>query len=319
VKTLIRAAAVAAALALLALGPAATADDDGGFPPDPNQGTTTSGNPSGGTDSTKVGQVGKCSVVSTSSYMGLACAGGDWNKHSIRETLDGDPLPHCWHDQMSPAETEAMMLSSDGGVTWYWYRCMDGIDPETLKVGPDGVTFTVGVVAVKDPGQLITLTHHQEPLVNMFDNDEQIPAPVAGVSPMARPRVGAWVSFFDGTGDVVKVQAGGVTLVAKVESLKIEPLGAGVVGPSEVDLPLTCQGTGYKALRGDTPATHPGCWFRYQRSSAQKPDQKYPAKITAHWVVDITDASGQTSRFNEFDKWQTTTIPVTEVEALVVQ
>jgi len=314
VKTfLIRTAAAALLATLVATGGPALAV--GGPPKNPDTGGTPSGDP----DSTKWDQVGDCHVVSTSSYMGLACAGGDVTKHSIKETLAGDKLPHCWHDKMTPAETEAMGLSSAGGVTWYWYRCMEGIDPETLKIGPDGVSFTTGVVAIKDPGQLITLTHHQEVLVSMFSQDGQIPAPVAGVSPMAHPRVGAWVSFFDGTGDEVSVAAGGVLLEATVESLRIEPLGKGVVEPSEQKLPLECTGTGYRAQRGDTPGSHAGCWFRYQRSSAQQPDQLYHALITAHWVVYVTDQTGRRWQFNEFDKSQETTIPVTEVEALVVQ
>ena len=320
VKGLIRLAAAAATVALLTVGGPAFAELHG--PKSPNDGTPPSQTPTttDSPDSTVVDQVNNCSVVSSPSYLGLSCAGGEWNKHSIKETLDGDKLPHCWHDKMTPAETEAMNLDPEGGSTWYWWRCMEGVDPQTLTVGPDGVSFTTGWIPVKDGDAIITLTHNQELLVAMFDKDGQIPSPVAGVSPMAHPRVGSWVSFFDGTpGSVEPLTAGKVQLKAGVVSLKVEPLGEGITEPSSVDLPLTCSGTGYRAHRGDAPDTAPGCWFRYERSSAAQPAQAYAARITAHWLVQVSaDGGASWTTFNEFDKSQITTIPVTEIEALVV-
>jgi len=41
--------------------------------------------------------------------------------------------------------------------------------------------------------------------------------------------------------------------------------------------------------------------------------------MTAHWVVEVSADGGATwTTFNRFDKSQITTIPVTEIEALVV-
>ena len=311
-----RAAMAALLLASLGLGSTAHAVDDPPKPPSDDGGQGPSQGTGDSTDSggTAYGQEGDCSIVSSPSYLGMACAGGTWNRRSIREILDGDKLPGCWHDPMTPAEVEAMMLSTEGGVTWYWYRCLKGIDPVTLKIGDDGVTFTTGIVSVKDPGQVIHLTKNQEELVDFYDKDGQIPSPVAGVSPMANPRVGAWVSYFDGTDGVVEVSVDSVILRGTVTSLDVEPEGT-------ADPTLHCDGTGYKAQRGDTPFnTNGGCWHQYARSSAAQPDQRYPVNMTAHWVVEVSSNGGATwSVFNEFDKSQITTIPVTEIEALVVR
>ena len=307
----------ATAVALLALGLAGPtyADPGGNFPgpatPTPTPTPTTTGG-------TVYDQVGNCSVVSTPGYMGLSCSGGSGKFDSIAKTLHGDDLPTCWNDAMTPAQQDAMMLGSKEGESWYWERCLHGIDPDTLEVGPDGVTFTITYVSLT-PDQVTTLTPHQLNLVDRFDQDGQIPSPVAGVSPMDQPRVGAWFSFFDGTDDEVTVRAGGVVLRARIERLTVEPLGEGVAEPSDVALPLHCDGTGHRAERGDNPDNADGCWFKYLRSSADQSDNDYDVWMTAHWKVEYSLNGADFQPFNEFDKSQITTIPVSEIEALVVR
>lgn len=278
----------------------------GGIPPV----TTGPSSPEGGST---YGHAGNCSVVSSSSYLGLSCGDGSITTESVKQILGKDPVPGCWDDKLTDAELHAMSLqASDDGTVWYWERCLKGIDKETKKVGPNGVSFTVGLVGKKPRDEILTLTHNQQQLVHMYAKDGTIPAPIAGVSPSARPRVGSWVSFFDGTGDEVTVQAGTVTLRAHITSIKVEPLGKGK------DPLLPCRRTGYKAAHGETQADHPqGCWYRYKASSADQPGNAYPVNITAHWAVDVSTGGGFT-RFNDFDKSQVTNIPVTEIEALVV-
>lgn len=271
--------------------------------------------PGGGTDSggPAYGQAGNCSVVSSASYLGLSCGDGSLTRKSVKQTLGSDPVPGCWDDKLTDAELSAMELDNRDGQTWYWERCLKGIDPKTKKIQPGGVHFTVGVIS-KGPGdKIVTLTHNQQQLVNMYNRDGTIPSPVAGVSPISRPRVNSDVSFFDGTDDTVSVDAGGVVLSAKVTRIDIEPLGKGIAPK------LTCSGIGYKAQPGDTEANHPaGCWYSYKQSSADQPQNAYPANITAHWAVSVTYA-GVTTPFNTFEKSQITTVPVAEIQAIVVQ
>jgi len=261
------------------------------------------------------GQVRNCSIVSSPSYLGVSCgssSGG--NKRTIKEILDGDPLPECWHEPLTAAELVALGNENREDSAWHWERCLTGIDRETLRVLPGGVGFTIGLVALT-PEDVRTLTRNQEQLVRFHGKDGQIPAPVAAVSPTAHPRVGGWVSFFNGTRSQVSVDTGTVVLRARVERIDVHPLGEGA-GDT-----VACPGTGHRAERGDTPQSHPaGCWYKYEQSSAGEPDQKYPALITAHWRVDVSDDAGGSFRyFNSFTKSQTTTIPVTEIQALVVR
>lgn len=261
------------------------------------------------------GQVRDCSIVSSPSYLGLACgsATGD-DRPTIREILDGDPLPECWHEPLTASELAALSLANDTDAVWYWERCLRGIDPETLRVGPQGVSFTAGLVSL-DPGDSVTLTPNQADLVEFHGKDGQIPAPFAAVSPSAHPRVGAWVSFFNATDPEVVVDTGPVVLRARVDRIEVQPLGEGA-GDT-----VGCPGNGHQADRSDSPETHPSaCWYKYQQSSAAQPDQKYDAVITAFWSVDVSADSGATwSPFNSFSKSQVTTIPVTEIQALVIR
>lgn len=295
-----------------------------GPPPGPPPGPT--GPPAGGdetttgsggaTDSggTNVGSAGNCAVVSSPSYLGLSCGTGSADTRSPKEILGKSDVPGCWNDKLTQAELDAMGLENRDGNTWYWERCLTGIDPKTKELEPGGIKITVGLVSKGPDDKVVTLDPHQQVLVALFSKDGTIPPPIAGVSPNARPRVGGWVSFFDGTDDEVTVDAGAVILRAHVARLLVEPLGEGKAPQ------VTCAGSGYRAQRGETRADHPaGCWYRYQQSSADEDGNSYPVTMTAHWVVDVSADGGATfSRFNTFDKSQTTEVPVTEIQAIVV-
>lgn len=284
--------------------PAPPADPGSQIPPVTNGPTNDSG-------TTATTQAGSCSVVSSPSFLGLSCGDSQMTTRSVKQILGDDPVPVCWDDKLNGAELDALSYQN-GESTWYWHRCLKGINPKTKKVQPGGVHFTVELLGIGPGEQVVTLTGNQQQLVNMYSTDGTIPFPVAGVSPSATPRVGGWVSFFDGTDNVVTVRAGAVVLRAHVASIKIEPVGEGT-NPA-----LTCNGIGYRAKRGETRLSHPaGCWYRYAASSADQTDNAYPVNITAHWVVEVSSGGGY-QPLNEFDKSQVTNVPVTEIEALVV-
>lgn len=272
----------------------------------------------------KTGTVRSCHIVSSSSYLGATCGGlsGGGTPASIKAILGPDDLPDCWNEKMTDAELAALNYDNTpgpDGSSFYWRKCLKGIDPKTLKIGPDGVSFTVGWETFKnEPGpgdpKPVELTERQRRLVEMHSTDGQIPYPVAGVSPSVRPRVNQDVAFFDGTDDEVVVRAVGVLLRAKVEKLTVEPTGAGTGT-------LACAGAGVVVRAGDTPSSRPeGCWYRYRQSSAGEPDSMFQAPVTAHWQVSTSVDGGRTwVPFNEFTKTSTTTVRVNEIQAVVVR
>jgi hypothetical protein len=238
---------------------------------------------------------------------------------SIKEILDGDPVPTCWHEPMTQAEKDALSLQDEpgpDGYTWYWKRCLTGVGKDG-KVQPGGIGFTeswdpVPNDPVKFKDAFLELTVNQAKLIQVESRDGQIPYPVAGTSPSAVPRVNQHIAFFDGTDHEVTVSVGAVLMRARVESLTVHPEGEG--GPV-----LECQGPGVKVEAGDTPASKPdACWYQYKKSSAGEPEQMFAVPIEAHWGVDIRRANGSWVHFNDFTKKSVTQLRVTEIQALVV-
>lgn len=265
------------------------------------------------------GTVGSCSVVSSPSYLGLACGAGSGASLTPKQILGKDPVPDCWHEPLTDAELAATGYQNSADTRWYWERCLKGVDPKTYEVDDGGIRFTIGIVALTSD-QVKTLTDNQQTLVDFNDDNKQVPAPVAVTSPSTRPRVGAWVSFFNGTEDTVSASAGGVELNARVSGITVEPVGA--TGPDGET--VSCDGTGFKADSGDTPTSVPGaCWYRYEESSAGEPlvDTNglpaYPVVITATWQVS-TVVGGVATPFNSFTKTQVTSLPVTEIQSIVI-
>ena len=328
--------ALAVSALVLTAMPATAGPGDGWTPPPPppSGGGTTTPPPSGGTSPVSTGttpgdtvsgptsgQVGGCSVVSSPSFLGLSCGSGASSNLTVKDILQGDPLPDCWHEPLTEAELSAMGLENTEGPEgshWYWERCLKGVKPDKLDVSPSNIHITIGLTSIPNGGEVKHLHGHQIDLINFSSDDKQVPAPVAVTSPSVRPRVGAWVSFFDGTDDTVTASAGGVTLRAGITGISVRPLGTGE--PDEV----SCAGTGYRARPGDTPQSHPdACWYRYERSSAGQPlvnNEKQPAYgvvITATWGVDVV-VNGVATPFNSFTKSQVTALPVTEIQSIVV-
>ncbi|AKU18052.1 hypothetical protein [Luteipulveratus mongoliensis] len=266
--------------------------------------------------------IGSCNVISGPSYLGVDCgsvSGG--GTITIKGLLGPDPLPGCWDTEMGPDEQEAMGVQSvagPGGYTWYWHKCLKGIDPKTLKVKPEGVSFTYGVVVFPntpkkgDPRPTI-LTIRQKRLVDSQEKRGVIPSPVAGLSPDATPVVNQAAAFFDGTDGEVAVDAGPISLRARVDKITVRPQGTAES--------ISCPGTGIQVTAADTRATKPNaCWYEYENSSHGQPDNRYQAGITAHWNVEYSTNGGSTwSPLNNFTKQATTTVQVNEIQSLVVR
>jgi hypothetical protein len=311
---LLSAAALTSGLVVAGAGPAAAFDPEPGpaNPTDPPTSTVTG---------PTTGQVGNCAVVSSPAFLGLSCGSATGALVTAEQILDGDPVPKCWHEALTEAELAAVGYQNTpgpDGSRWYWERCLEGIDPKTYEIAPGGIRFTIGLVSIKNGDPTKSLTHNQQELVRFHNDDQQVPAPVAISSPSARPRVASWVSFFNGTEDEVTASAGAVALRARITGIEVEPLGA-----TKSDS-VACEGTGIRAEAGDTPETLPGaCWYRYEKSSSGQPlvsDQglpSYPVVITATWSVE-TVVNGVATPFNTFTKSQVTSLPVTEIQAVVV-
>lgn len=285
--------------------------------------------PGGGDDSTPSdptpdtaahhGTFQSCTVVSGPSYLGLACAGKGNDTRSVKEILGKDDVPDCWHDRVSDAELAAMHLENKPGPdgwTYYWYRCLTGVDKKTKTVEPGGMHIETELVRLPNSEDPITLTDNQHDLVDGLSGSGNVPAPFAAVSPSDHPRVGQHVAFWNTSPGEVTVNAGAVTLRAHVVRTTVEPLGKGVA-PT-----VSCAGNGTRVERGQRPTEGDDiCWYKYLRSSAAQVDGVYHVPITSHWVVDISASGlpGTFIRFDEFEKSAVTRIPVTEVQALVVQ
>jgi hypothetical protein len=108
----------------------------------------------------------------------------------------------------------------------------------------------------------------------------------------------------------------GAVIRAHIDHTTITPLGKGTA-PT-----VDCPGTGTPASPGQTPQPGDGlCWYKYLHSSAGQVDDVYHVQITAHWVVEISPNgfAGTFEPLDDFNKTAISRVPVTEIQALVVQ
>ena len=312
---MIRGLVAGAAMSLALLASPSTASADIGPPatppPPPPSGST--GRPAQET------HWRNCTIVSGPTYIGGVCAGEGNKGRTVKQILGDDPVPDCWDDKASDAELAAMdkqNVSGPDGYTYYWHRCLTGVDKKTKTVEPGGMHIESGLVAIPNGTPPLTLTQHQQDLVDGLADSGNVPTPVAVVSPSDHPRVGLDVAFFNASPGELTVRPLGAVIRAHVVHTSVEPLGKGVL-PT-----IGCPGNGTVARPGQTPAEGDGlCWYKYLRSSAGQADDVYHVQITSHWVVDIspTGEPGTFERIDEFDKSAISRMPVTEVQALVVQ
>jgi hypothetical protein len=260
-----------------------------------------------------------CHIVSGPEYIGGVCAGSSSEGKTAKEILDGDPVPTCWDDPVSEEDLAAMgkaNVPGPDGYTYYWHSCLSGIDPKTKKVEPGGMHIESRLLPIDNGDKPQTLTTNQHTLVEGVADRGNIPTPVAVISPADHPRVGLNVAFLNGSKGELDVRPLGAVIHAYVDHTTVEPLGKGI-SPK-----IGCPGNGTPARPGQTPVEGDGlCWYKYLRSSAGQVEDVYHAQITSHWVVDIsaTGLPGTFERLDEFNKSAISQVPVTEVQALVVQ
>ena len=87
-------------------------------------------------------------MVSSPSFLGLSCGSGASSNRTVKDILQGDPLPDCWHEPLTEAELSAMGLENTEGPEgshWYWERCLKGVKPDKLDVSPSNIHFTIGL------------------------------------------------------------------------------------------------------------------------------------------------------------------------------
>jgi hypothetical protein len=308
-------AVLALVVALLVAMPAAPAHANTPWdpPPTPTPGPATPDRPA------KTDTFQNCTVVSGPQYLGLACAGRGNDTRTVRQILGPDPVPDCWDTRVTDTELAAMHLENqpgENGWTYYWRRCLSGVDKETKTLEPGGMQIETELVRLPNGEDPKTLTRRQHNLVDGLGDNGNVPTPFAAISPSDHPRVGANVAFWNTSAGEVDVTAGAVTMRARVVRTYVEPLG------KDKAPRIDCAGNGTRVVRGQVPTEGDDiCWYKYLRSSAAQVDDVYHVQITSHWVVDIsaTGLPGTFIRFDEFDKSAITRVPVTEIQALVVQ
>jgi hypothetical protein len=303
------ATAVATAIVVLVAGPAmATGPNE----PDPPQCISDCG-----LDNSvpTTGTVGSCQAAAGPTFIGLACAGSrHGHGRTVKQILGNQPVPTCWYEPFTADDLAATGKTNNpaaDGWTWYWYRCLHGITKKSKSMA--NATYDIHPVKVPNGVTVKKLTKRQKQLVKGPGTNSQVPTPVIGISPADHPRVRQSVAFYDFTRDTVTAQAGGVLLSAHIDHLVIRPLGV------DGEKMKPCPGTGIAAVAGDTPASRPDlCWYSYDHSSADQPQGLYHAEISAYWVVTSQIAGGTPQPFAQFTKSAITTIPVTDVQTLVV-
>lgn len=260
-----------------------------------------------------------CTIVSGPEYIGGVCAGSKSEGKTVKQILGKDDVPDCWDDPVSEEDLAAMDKENapgPDGYTYYWHSCLTGVDKKTKTVEPGGMHIETNLKAIPNGTPPQTLTTNQQVLVDGVADRGNIPRPVAVVSPSDHPRVGLNVAFLNGSKGSLNVRPLGAVIHAYVDHTYIEPLG------KDKTPKIDCPGNGRPASPGQTPVAGDGlCWYKYLHSSAGQADDVYHVQITSHWVVEIsaTGAPGTFERLDDFMKSAISQVPVTEVQALVVQ
>jgi len=274
------------------------------------------------------GHSGSCSLYATQSNFGLYClGGGGGSSQTVKEFLGAEKLPNCWDDPMSAAQLAQYDLQPSDQYGYYLQSCLSGIDPNRPMSSQPGVQLNQSVIELPRHPPVcaspqpepkwgtcrMTLTDRQRRLVRFSTpRDAQIPGIVLLIRPSGRARVNQDVAFVDGNAVTATEQlnVGGVTMWAQLDGFAIYPFG-----PDGQRVP--CAGTQDVAAT-DTPASKPqACWWRYARSSATQPGERYPFRAEATWNVYVRDGQGQRV-FATFLKWDDLALPVTEIQTVVV-
>jgi hypothetical protein len=181
------------------------------------------------------------------------------------------------HDQIVDQET--------GRVSLLWWRtCPDGRLPVLIPL------ITPGVL-----GQ------------HLYDQmKDQLPVPDPKLIPSGRWQIAAYPTniWFEPAGTTdrsITASAGGisVTLTAKA--------GTVVFNPGNDEDPITCPGI---------PRTEGDCVYIYPTSSAEAPDQKFPATIQITWTFRWESSTGATGTPAPVTMRTTLQIPVARIQVI---
>ena len=261
------------------------------------------------------GEGSACSFIASPNAIGGVCVHAKgFDGPTIEEILGGDPLPECWQEKLTAQELSDLNLANGTGTSWYWNRCLAGIDRETMEIEPGGLYFGVGILPFRDDDpELVFLTPNQQAFVERFVDRGNVPTPVLVASPNPTPFVNDDVAFFNYGEDELVVDmrsAPGVQMRAKITETKVYPEGPD--GPV-----VTCAGPGVQAEEGDTPESLPeACWHAYEQSSIGRDGDVFDAEIHVKWQVDVR-IGGVWRPFHEFTKASPAMVQVNEVQALV--
>lgn len=301
---------VALAAAALLFTPATGSMAVGGKEPEPVPPTTNQTKRATYKDGTRT-----CRTVAGPRWIGAVCTdsgtGVDMSQ-VIRDILDGDPLPECWHEPLTGQELRELGLRNGEGASWYWVTCLYGVDPETFEIDDEGAYTAIYYRRVSDD-RVVELTENQEALIERVASDRRVPSPILGVSPSALPLVNQDVSFFNISDDElhVNVAAMGVQMRGEILELQVHPYGT-------TEALLTCDRNGYRAEPGETREDHRGgCWHLFDRSSLGLEHDAFMAHVATRWRVEINRGNGW-EHFHTFNKTARQWVQVNEVQALVV-
>jgi hypothetical protein len=261
-----------------------------------------------------------CRLYANETAFGMRCGTVTVDGSTIREILNGDPLPTCWHEPLPVGLSDEYgelegQKEAHGDSGAYWLKtCLKGIDPETLRVHGK-VTFTEEVVWVPDGAEVVGLTDNQRTLVAIEAREARIPLPTVATTPTVRPRVMRDVAFSvvnDVQAGPVSYSNGGTTVEMRARLVHLR------IVPAQGASAVSCPGAGVEVTTGDTPTTRPeACWWRYARSSAAQPGRTYEVRAIASWTVEYS-AGGAWTPLAMIEKQQVTLQPVTEVQTMVV-
>lgn len=283
---------------------AADAFGSGGPPPPPPTSESETRTTSGG-----------CRMYASSSGYGMVCPapGGG----SLKQVLDGDDVPTCWHEDPPPTFVPEMELLPGDPRRWYLQACVSGFDANAVQIGR--LRFSFDFVPLL-PTEVVRLTENQREFTTRIQRNAQIPLPVVQNAPSGSPRVDDDTAFYvlEEYTEAPTIAFDDRQMRARQVYLTVEPEGA-------VPVSTSCPGAGVRVTAEDTRGTRPdACWHTYRRSSNDLSRgtfyDRYRAFVTAYWTVEYSEDGGATwTELGTFEKEAMAGIRVTEIQTLVVR
>jgi hypothetical protein len=295
-------------------------------PPPTSSTSSSSGDPAQGTSH-------NCSLYATSAAYGLSCYHGA-ARQTVGEILKKDSEDFCWDERISDADLQSKyQYEQNPDAPYYLHSCITGLDrdrPATPGNQP-GMVLSQWVIEIAHDATackgdqpfpadrvstcIMVLTDNQQTIVDTVDSlSGQIPGVVITTHPSTRVRTNEDVAYTDSAeGGLTKTadkQIGAVRMWAEMDKFSIHPYGPD--GTSK-----TCNGTA-DVSDTDTPQTKPdACWWAYDASSHDQPDQVYPFRAEADWTVYVDGGAGARV-FAQFKKFSDLQLPVSDIQTIVV-